>query len=154
MRIVDDIKQKRLNELRFEDIDWGFCVPDCGSCCSRGQPVTKVHAEELANALGVDIENIAEPEGRFYRLRTQNGNCIMNYGPSICLIHDNKPYACKAFSDRCRKYTAVQLFSKDTDIQRRIKEAWLAEKAKPGYRQEAWLETAYTIILNSFAKPL
>jgi len=79
------------DNIRNEEIDWGWCIPDCGKCClGKGKEITQSEAEVIAKKLSVcrgDFIGLDESKGslnnnqkesiqndRYIKEKKSNGN--------------------------------------------------------------------------------
>ena len=137
-----------------EKIDWGYCIPDCGRCCTgSGKEATPEEAAEISRRLGIPEADFIQPanagaEGSGSRLRprlfmkTENGICIFLTGRRLCVVYAFKPRVCTKYGlwmSDCRDFRRIkELSDKSVDIKGRLKKAWLEEIMDAGYDRVKW----------------
>jgi hypothetical protein len=132
------IKEKE-KQVKPEEINFGYCIPDCGSCCPKSNWMSWIIASGIGNKIGVDEDSICS---EFSSEPFEDQPCPFIYGYSQCLIYylDEKHPGCSIFE--CPKYTAIKEVNETGyNLSGKLKDVWL-NQLKGDYNQENWLMLA------------
>jgi Fe-S-cluster containining protein len=137
MKTIAQLKNEKAAKLKPEDIDFGYCMPDCGSCCPSGQWML-LYTDGIAQHLGISGKSITDE----FEKQDFGSPCIFLYSHSVCLIHDYPPRQMMCGWFGCEEYRMIESLSEiDIDEAGVLKNAWL-RALKENYNQDAWLSAA------------
>lgn len=144
-------KQKNLtqfrNELskkiRPEEIDFGYCIPDCGNCCPKINWMTWIIARGIGEKTGIDENSICS---EFNDERYDGQPCPFIYSYNLCIIKelDERHPGCGNYE--CPHYSMIkEVENLGYDLSGKLKQVWL-KNLKRDYNRDAWISKGYYIV--------
>lgn len=135
----------------MENIDFGFCIPECGLCC---KVLNYIHASkqdiERLKQNGVDADFLIESGSikkrlngkneEYYTLKDDRSDtaCVFYKEKGICSVHEFKPDMCRDFpfgkEDKLKKYDECpatiirRLEEKGYKIRGIVRKKWLEKR--------------------------
>lgn len=144
---LDKLKREMLANLDLNEVDWGFCIPDCGRCClGAGKEITPEEADYFASRLQLPKEDFLDSEkragARKLILKTCEDRCVFLCQHSLCLVNEYKPKVCRRYGhwlSDCKDFRRIKvLMERGRDVRQKLKELWLIEIKKNGYDKVKW----------------
>jgi hypothetical protein len=144
MTTLIELKEKKAAKILPKEIDFGYCLPDCGACCpnifAKGKEL-----EVICEKLEIDQKSVAADDS--------NGNrCVFLYSYKLCLLHDSeeRSFVCKGF--QCSHYdTNRKLAEMGMNTPAELKKMWL-QKLGNGYNRTFWLIEAADYLVDTRKK--
>lgn len=138
------LKERLAAKAKPENLDFGYCIPDCGSCCPPGLCLDIFSLVSVSEKLKVGLGSIVSEV-------KESVHCPFLNSYSVCIIHDMKERnpKCASFGPtHCKPYQLVEeLEHSGCSIKSELKEKWL-ENLKKDYDKEEWVDAAVGHIIK------
>lgn len=143
----------------MEDIDWGYCVPDCGNCCSPGFDMDYGKAEKLVEEIDIPAEELfieveqwpPKDKDKKFALSGEDSCVLYEEEDHTCKAHDlPRPDVCEHFFCREGARKVRKLESDGYSIKKDIMEIY-RERRENGYDRGEWLRFAGDVIYQVYS---
>ena len=144
-KLIGDLKREK-EQISPENLDFGYCIPDCGNCCK----VSLETAMRVSKEAKIDLSSVVT------EFLEDKHNCVFMCDYSVCILHDNgadtdlRPYFCGGFE--CSPYHFIKKINEaGYDLTGELKSLWL-QRLNNGYDQEEWKRFALNHMIDLHKK--
>lgn len=164
-------KLAELREKSFVDdpaeIDYGYCLPDCGRCCNSVN-IDQGVVIDLRRAYGLEEEEFMKrgigknPRG-MYMAQGENGLCVLLNDQKLCSVYEARPHTCTQFHGvmirkgggiphvLCYADGAIEIDRRTgVNVAEILKLVWRAYKETEEYDSEIWFKRAQQVFKQSY----